>query len=377
MQSLARELEEFSVGHIGTVLCCDANVHHSRWLKFSDGNTALGQDLKDICDNAGLSQIVREPTRKNNLLDLVLTSMPDISKASVLSSISDHRAVLVEVSLEVPKSIEIEREVWIYQKADWQGLKDALSQQTWNFLKTASVDEGAQELTDIILDTAKKFIPKRKIKQKKSSHPWLTEACREAVSRKNDLEAELLQKIQSPESEEEAHDLEARLQDAIQVSNKTMSEAFELHVEKTREKINSLPRGSKEWWRLNRSLLGRSQKQNVSIPPLRDKDKNWILENDKKAELFAETFAAKAKLPAVQGEWIPKQLGTKQSDLLLLRTKASENILKNLDADKATGPDALPAKILKICSAQLAVPVTLLARRMLSCEVWPGCWKSH
>ena len=156
-----------------------------------------------------------------------------------------------------------------------------------------------------------------------------------------------------------------------------MSEAFELHVEKTREKINSLPRGSREWWRLNRSLLGRSQKQNVSSPPLRDEKLGWILENDKKAELFADTFVAKAKLPAVEGEWKPKQLGTEQSDLLLLRTKASEAILNNLNSDKATGPDALPATFLKICAAELAEPVTFLARRMLACEEWPECWRSH
>ena len=287
LQTLAREVEEYSVGHIGTIVCCDANVHHSRWLKFSDGNTGLGQDLKDICDNAGLTQIVHEPTRKQNLLDLVLTSMPDISKATVLSSISDHRGVLIEVALEVPKSIEIEREVWIYQKADWQGLKDALKERSWEFLKSSSVDQGAKGLTDIILETAKTFIPKRKIKQQKSSHPWLTEECREALLRKNEIEADLLKTIQSPERVDDVNGLEHRLQEAVRYSNEMMSKAFERHVENTREKIRSLPKGSKEWWRLNRSLLGRSHQKNVSFPPLRDKDRSWILESEKKADLFS------------------------------------------------------------------------------------------
>ena len=123
LQSLAREIELFSVGHIATMVCCDANVHHARWLKYSDSNTSLGQDLQDFCDSAGLTQIVKEPTRKNNLLDLVMTSAPEITKATVRSSISDHRAVLIDIKLEAPESIEVEREVWCSNKANWKGLK--------------------------------------------------------------------------------------------------------------------------------------------------------------------------------------------------------------------------------------------------------------
>ena len=80
---LERELEHHQRGHVGTFLFCDANVHQKRWLKFSEGNTSIGQKLKDICDGAGLQQIVREPTRKGNLLDLVLTTMSDRSKITV------------------------------------------------------------------------------------------------------------------------------------------------------------------------------------------------------------------------------------------------------------------------------------------------------
>ena len=52
--------------------------------------------------------------------------MHESAKVSVLASISDHRAVLCEAKLELPKCIEIEREVWNYRDADWQGLKEVL-----------------------------------------------------------------------------------------------------------------------------------------------------------------------------------------------------------------------------------------------------------
>ena len=42
---------------------------------------------------------------------------------------------------------------------------------------------------------------------------------------------------------------------------------------------------------------------------------------------------------------------------------------------KATGPDELPARILKECSEPLSVPITKLARRLLHQGVWPECWR--
>ena len=68
IKTLAEELAKYMPGHIGTFLFCDANIHHKRWLRFSNGNTSLGQELQDICDSLGLKQMVREPTRKLNLL---------------------------------------------------------------------------------------------------------------------------------------------------------------------------------------------------------------------------------------------------------------------------------------------------------------------
>ena len=54
-----------------------------------------------------------------------------VPKATVLASISDHRAVLCEAKLELPQCVEIEREVWNYREADWEGLKNALRATIW------------------------------------------------------------------------------------------------------------------------------------------------------------------------------------------------------------------------------------------------------
>ena len=52
-------------------------------------------------------------------------------------------------------------------------------------------------------------------------------------------------------------------------------------------------------------------------------------------------------------------------------------ILNNLGATSATGPDGLPALILKRCAPELALPIALLSRLCLSEGRWPSCWRRH
>ena len=377
LASLTEELEKHSIGHIRTFLCCDANVHQKKWLRYSDGNTNLGQKLQDICSDAGLTQIVREPTRKENLLDLIVTSMPESSKATVVGSVSDHRAVFCATNIDVPQIVEVEREVWNFRDADWDGLRGALRKRDWDYIKTLDVDEGAASLTNDILDAAKTFIPKRIIKDKKCSHPWINDQCRAANERKQSAEKVLLQNIQdATNGGVESLNLESKLQECIKECNTVIGEAFEQHVERIREKIRILPRGSKEWWRLNGLLLGRAKK-NVSIPPLRNPNNEWVLDSTEKANLFGDTFASKCKLPEKDGQWIPKRLSSEQSCFSMLRVRKTKAILKQINPDKATGPDQLPGRILKECADELAYPVTLLAGQMLKFRQWPDCWRDH
>ena len=62
---------------------------------------------------------------------------------------------------------------------------------------------------------------------------------------------------------------------------------------------------------------------------------------------------------------------------MLLRVSATRKILQDINADKSTGPDSLPGRILKECAEELAAPITLLAKRLLVLGEWPDCWRRH
>ena len=52
-------------------------------------------------------------------------------------------------------------------------------------------------------------------------------------------------------------------------------------------------------------------------------------------------------------------------------------LLEQLDETKATGPDHIPAAILKRICKQIAAPFTVLCRRLLQEACWPRIWRLH
>ena len=75
IESLDTELELLSVGMIGSLVVGDVNIWHKKWLKHSPADTLEGERLHNICKVHGLKQLVSEPTRGPNLLDLALCSL--------------------------------------------------------------------------------------------------------------------------------------------------------------------------------------------------------------------------------------------------------------------------------------------------------------
>ena len=62
---------------------------------------------------------------------------------------------------------------------------------------------------------------------------------------------------------------------------------------------------------------------------------------------------------------------------MALRSRYTAKLLRDLNESKATGPDRIPANILKRISKEIAVPFTKLCRRLLQEACLPKVWKLH
>ena len=146
------------------------------------------------------------------------------------------------------------------------------------------------------------------------------------------------------------------------------------YVQKLKLKLSTLPKCSKEWWRINRELLNRKGKLS-SIPTLRENDK-WLSDSKEKADAFARTFASKAELPPEVVD--TPFFGGADEDFggfVAFRSRVCRRLFKNLDESKATGHNKISASILKALSAVLVVPFTRIVRRLFHEGCWPSVWK--
>ena len=304
--------------------------------------------------------MVRKPTREDHLLDLVLTDVPTNTKCKVHPKIADHSVVTARVSMQAPTRTPITRVVWDFAKADWKALRSAFQNANWEEIISHEVDEAADNLTNHILDTARRFIPMRAITEHKSSHPWLDDECRKAVRRKGEAEG-----TDSYTSE-------------CQRCSETISRSYQRYIAKIRVKIQELPKNSKQWWRLNRILL-RDAPTNTGVAAFKNEEKQWVFDAKAKADLFAKTFVSKFGLPDCVSDPMVEEptAGAMGSNFVLIRTRWTQKVLNTIDANKATGPDRLPAVILKSCAEELAAPITKLIRLILGSGTWPTIWKNH
>jgi hypothetical protein len=201
-------------------------------------------------------------------------------------------------------------------------------------------------------------IPNRVWAERKSSHPWIDNECEECIAKK----------------------ALAYRSDDFKTAEKKCAEILRQKYLQYRadlkSKIALLPRSSKQWWRLNRELLDR--KIGVeSVPSLRDGDKLWVTQAVDKANLLATKFQEKSILPEASGQFSPIVSHSMQSGLLVVRTRWARKALKDLDINTATGPDGIPARVLKTCWAPLSVLITLLVRILVTRGEWPVIWALH
>jgi len=361
INSFKLELTKLSENTIGSIVVGDLNVHHVQWLYHSTGVTTEGKLLHKVCLQHGLRQLVKEPTRINNLLDLVLTDLDDVNSV-VLPQIGDHSAVLTTVKLATPEKATHTRTFYVFSKANWKKLNKYFSDENWQWIKDEEdVDVTVEKLTQFILEKTKLCIPSESRLNANSSHEWINSTCEQLIKAKHAA-------WKTPQWEVERDKCNAGLLVAHQ--------AF---INRTKEKLHKLKKSTKKWWKLSHSLANRKGKCS-SIPPLKNKEGAWVRDGPGKAELFRDTFLSKYELhPGVDNEYsdpLP-QSECNMADFYPIRERNSVKYLKALNEDSATGPDLLAARILKKCATSLGRPVAMLARKILSSGKWPTSWKVH
>ena len=130
----------------------------------------------------------------------------------------------------------------------------------------------------------RRYIPTRTLRGVKGSHPWLDERCRAAIRPKQAREG-------SPQ-----------YKDACELCTHTLRVAYAGYVHTIRKELRTLPKGSKKWWALSKTLMDNAPSK-AGMPTLRNPAGELIHDGQGKAELFAKALSSKFVLPdAVEGD---------------------------------------------------------------------------
>ncbi len=370
IHALGPELAKLSESCVGTIIVGDLNVHNKDWLRFSSNNSKEGRELHAFCCSHGFSQHVCGPTRNDHLLDLVLSDLETV-KVDIIPGFSDHEGLSIKIPFTTPETEFVERECFNFQKADWESMGKDILNTNWNeLLEDLHVDDAVSVFTETLTEIVRRRIPARRMKTRKSTHPWLTARCAEALRAKRVA-------VGTP-------DFLAKRNECTQV----FLEEYTKYVRKTKGELETLPSGSERWWKISNSLLMKAQGTS-SVPALRRNDSSWATSPDDKAKVLQDTFSRKSQLPPAQpNEYTPgifqawltstpsRQAADVMDPLQIDRAKA-EQILRKMRVDSGSGPDFVSTKVLRRCAVELSVPVALLCNKILAETKWPTPWKHH
>ena len=108
--------------------------------------------FEDILNDFNLTQMVTEPTRQDNILDLNLTSNPTlVSAVTCIPGLSDHDIVLIEAAVKATQNKQKRRNIHLNNKPDWTTFRSKLEDYQTKFLEAhhlKSVEQLWSELTE-------------------------------------------------------------------------------------------------------------------------------------------------------------------------------------------------------------------------------------
>jgi hypothetical protein len=356
------------------LLLGDFNDPCSVWE--SDHNSSdLKLKLYDFINVNDLHQIVEEPTHISstaaNILDLIITDSPGyIVKQSLMPPIgSKHQIVQAELKIQYRRDKDYLREVWSYNRGDYNGLVRELKNTPWHIGPELyeEIDDMAEYWHKSFMEACKIHVPNRFIKVRPRDKPWITHQVKDAIRKRN----RMYKRFKRTRSLE--HELIWK--QTAREANYYMNLAKAEHITKIKSMLMDLRVGEKKYWKIAKEVYG--SKKTIGIPALKVGNKS-ISTSLEKAQCFNKFFAEQQTLPPLRfNQQLPPIIFLTESRFEFIQTSEQEvlKILKSLDIGKANGPDGISSKLLKESSEAIALPLSKLFNKSFELTKVPACWK--
>ena len=360
------------------ILCGDFNCGGVDWpnlgLRHDITTHNCDSVILDVATKYGLTQHVKWPTRKDRILDLAFSSQPNtIQACHVIPGMSDHEAVLFEVDMAPKYTPKRPYKIYQYHKGDISGLRNSLCSFASDYLASKpernAVEDNWNLIAKNILEATDKYIPHKMSKQKRHL-PWVSPSVKRSMNRRDRA-----YKKAKRTGKTQHFDKYKRLRN---ITSKRLHTAHDKYVQEVMgglgETLTAISpadnTGVKRAW----SYLKLLRTESAGIPTL--------LRNNR----VCSTDSTKAEALRVQYESVfinerldslPPMSQSPFSDMpeIIFTVPGIEKLLMAVNPSKASGPDQIPARILRDAAAELAPAFTSLFQQSFNTGIIPSAWK--
>lgn len=353
-----------------TVITGDFNVSGIDWLSKVFPNDYKSRMLFDFYTDCGLTQIINEPTRLNNFLDLLFVSDPLVISSCEIDvpfCTSDHDSISFSICVEsitVPgcaPSFPIPSFSWV--KTDWDSFVCYLLHVDWSheFSNCSCANDCWLIFYSVLSAAFQLYVP-----IKSACHPTKVRTTHTAIINKliNKKKCLWQKKKASPSLTNRAKYYKSAL--AVNCALNGEAEARELDIIKSGN-LGLL------YKHINVRLNHRS-----GIAPLANIDGQLVVSDADKAALLNECFADYGTsddglLPMVPDT--ESHISTKL-EIIFFDSCFVRKCITDLKPNSAPGPDGLPAILFKKLSNQICVPLAIMFNLFIQFGQVPDAWKS-
>jgi len=316
-------------------------------------------------NNNFLCQLVEEPTRGENILDLVLATdetLVEQLRVEEPFENSDHRMIKFVIVCKHIRSNNSETK-YNYFRADYCKIREFISNSNLDHLSNLKdVEQQWANIKKEILAARDQFVPKNKISKKRSK--WVNKKVLKCRTAKNKAWKSYIKSNR----DSKLYDIyKSKLNESVKV-NRSAKIEFEKKL------ASNVKKDSKSFYAYIRS----KQRNKVKVGPVKDDQNNIITDDAKTADLLNDYFASVFTVEDLSN--MPKVIGLNKNlprivSNLIIDDSVVHKKLSELNVNKSPGPDQIHPKLLYELRNELAKPLAYLFNLSLEYSIIPQEWR--
>ena len=343
----------------------DFNLPDINWNSYT---IEKHQNIKEINElfintllNLNLEQINKKPTRNNNILDLFLTNRPGlVIDYEILPGLSDHDIIRVNNRMHTQICKKPKRIIYLWNKCNTTELHQAAIKFQTTFLTKYNINHPVEDLWQVIKTNLKElmfdFVPTKQTSNK-INKCWFNTKLKKLCKQKENL----FKNFKATNSNR-LHKKYLKIKHLTQKLSRQLQNEY---VNNVISKDNN-----KNLW----SFIKSKKMETTGIAPLKGQNNKTYNDNETKANILNTFFASSFSNPGDKEISINlnkiEELGN-----INVEEKGINKLLTNLKVNKASGPDEIPARLLKELNNELSPIFTILFQASLNQGSVPKDWK--